>query len=272
LPEHDVLIRQQPVWEKEHSLSQVFLSIVIPAYNEESRISHTLEQVIGFLSVSPYTWEVLVADDGSTDATGRVVGELAASQPNVRLMSLLHRGKGWAVKNAMLAASGQYRLLCDADLSVPIEQVERLLPPQADGIDIAIGSRDAPGARRIGEPARRHLMGRVYNALVRLLAVPGLGDTQCGFKCYRGEVVPELFQRQTMDGFAFDVEVLFLARKAGMTLREIAVDWYFRESSKVRALRDSFSMTLDLLRIRWRYHRGRYRHGRCRTPVKTDTP
>ena len=251
-------------------MPQVFLSVIIPAYNEESRITDTLEEVIGFLSGRPYTWEVLVADDGSTDATGRLVGDLAAAHPGVRLMSLSHRGKGWAVKNAMLAASGQYRLLCDADLSVPIEQMERLLPPQVDGVDIAIGSRDAPGARRIGEPARRHVMGRVYNALVRLLAVPGLGDTQCGFKCYRGEVVPGLFQRQAMNGFAFDVEVLFLARKARLTLREIAVDWYFRERSKVRTLRDSFSMTLDLLKIRWRYRGGRHRHGRCGERTKTD--
>ena len=103
-------------------------------------------------------------------------------------------------------------------------------------------------------------MGRIYNALVRAIAVAGIQDTQCGFKCYRGEVVPSLFQRQTMDGFAFDVEVLFLAGKDGLTLREIPVDWYYRENSKVRAFRDSMAMTLDLLRIRWRNLRGRYRH------------
>ena len=176
--------------------------------------------------------------------------------PTFGSSALIHRGKGWAVKNAMLAAQGQYRFLCDADLSVPIEQVERFVPPQVGEVDIAIGSRETAGARRIGEPFRRHVMGRVYNGLVRLLAVPGLADTQCGFKCFRGAVVPELFQRQTMDGFAFDVEVLYLANKAGMTLREIPVDWYFRERSKVRTFRDSWSMTLDLLKIRWRHRRG----------------
>jgi len=240
-------------------LPRPFLSVVIPAYNEESRISDTLERVIGFMNTRPYSWEVLVADDGSTDGTARLVGGLAASHPNLRLISLPHRGKGWAVKNAMLAASGQYRCLCDADLSVPIEQVERLLPPQTNEVDIALGSREAPGARRIGEPNRRHLMGRVFNFLVRFLAVPGLRDTQCGFKCFREEVVPDLFQRQTMDGFAFDVEVLFLAHKTGLTMKEVAVDWYYREHSKVRNVRDSFSMTLDLLRIRWRYRWGRHR-------------
>ena len=240
-------------------MAQVFLSLVIPAYNEEARISETLQRVISYLEGRSYSWEVLVADDGSSDGTGSLVAEVAATQPNLRLISLSHRGKGWAVKNAMLAATGEYRVLCDADLSVPIEQVERLLPPQAQGIDIALGSRAAEGAKRIGEPARRHLMGRIYNALVRTIAVAGIQDTQCGFKCYRGEVVPVLFQQQTMDGFAFDVEVLFLARKAGMTLREIPVDWYYRENSKVRAFRDSVAMTLDLLRIRWRHLRGRYR-------------
>ncbi len=253
-------------------MPQPFLSIVIPAYNEESRISDTLEQVIGFLKTRPYAWEVLVADDGSTDATGRLVGSLAAAHANVRLLTLPHRGKGWAVKKAMLAASGQYRFLSDADLSVSIDQVDRFLPPQVEGVDIAIGSREAPGARRIGEPARRHLMGRVYNNLVRLLAVPGLEDTQCGFKCFRGEIVPDLFRRQTMDGFAFDVEVLSLARKAGLTMREIAVDWYYQERSKVRAVRDSLSMTLDLLRIRWRYQRGRYRRDPGQEQAESNAP
>ena len=241
-------------------MDQVFLSIVIPAYNEEARISATLERVISYLEGRSYSWEVLVADDGSSDGTARLVAEMAATRPNLRLMSLSHRGKGWAVKNAMLAAKGEYRVLCDADLSVPIEQVERLLPPEVEGVDIALGSRAVKSAQRIGEPSRRHLMGRIYNALVRTIAVGGIQDTQCGFKCYRGEVVPSLFQRQTMDGFAFDVEVLFLAGKDGLTLREIPVDWYYRENSKVRAFRDSMAMTLDLLKIRWRNLRGRYRH------------
>ena len=239
-------------------MAQVFLSIIIPAYNEEARISATLERVISYLGGRSYSWEVLVADDGSTDGTANLVSQIAATQPNLRLMSLDHRGKGWAVKNAMLAAQGEYRILCDADLSVPIEQVERLLPPLGTEMDIAMGSRAAPGAQRIGEPARRHLMGRIYNALVRIIAVSGIQDTQCGFKCYRGEVVPSLFGRLTMDGFAFDVEVLFIAGKDGMSLQEIPVDWYYRENSKVRDFRDSLAMTLDLLRIRWRHLRGRY--------------
>ena len=135
--------------------------------------------------------------------------------------------------------------------------MERLLPPQVQEIDVAIGSRNIVGARRINEPPGRHIMGRVYNTLVRLIAVRGIQDTQCGFKCFRGEAVQDLFPLQTMDGFAFDVEVLYLAQRSGMLLREVAVDWYYQERSKVRAFRDSFSMTLDLFRIRWRHRRHR---------------
>ena len=230
-----------------------FLSVVIPAYNEEPRILETLAQVVRFLDSRSYSWELVVVDDGSTDGTALSVSDFASRQSNVRLISVPHRGKGWAVKHGMLDAAGAFRFLCDADLSMPIEQVERFLPPQLGGVDIAIGSREAPDARRIGEPARRHAMGRLFNRLVRVLAVPGLDDTQCGFKCFRGEIVSELFQRQTLDGFAFDVELLFLAYRSGMKIQEVGIDWYYREQSKVRPIRDSFAMTRDLLKIRWQH-------------------
>ena len=242
-------------------MAQPFLSVVIPAYNEEPRIKRTLDRVTQYLSTRQYQWEVVVSDDGSTDNTVRLVEQAALGNPNLKLLSLPHRGKGWAVKNGMLAASGEYRLICDADLSVPIEQVERLLPPQLQDVDIALGSREQPESQRIGEPGLRHLMGRVYNHLVRTLAVPGLKDTQCGFKCFRGEVVPQLFQRQIMEGFAFDAEVLFLARRMGLIMKEIGVDWYYEEGSKVRPIRDSLAMTGGLLKIRWLYFRRRYSGG-----------
>ncbi len=234
-------------------MPEPFLSVVIPAFNEESRISHTLSQVVDYLTARDYTWEIVVADDGSRDATAGLVDQVIMDHPNIQILRLPHRGKGWAVKNGMLAARGEYRLLCDADLSVPIAQVERLLPPLGPGSDIVLGSREAPGAARIGEPARRHLMGRLFNLLVSRLAVPGLADTQCGFKCFRGAAAEDLYPRQTMDGFAFDVELLYLARKRGLTFAEVGVDWYYRSQSKVRPVRDSFAMTLDLLKIRWRH-------------------
>ena len=240
-------------------MSQPFLSVVIPTFNEEARIKRTLSRVIEYLSGQDYQWEVVVADDGSTDHTAQLVGLAVVEHSNVRVLRLPHRGKGWAVKNGMLAAEGEYSLLSDADLSVPIEQVERLLPlfePQDSGgagADIVLGSREAPGAVRIGEPARRHLMGRLFNFLVGRLVVPDLADTQCGFKCFRGETAEDLFPRLTLDGFAFDVELLHLARKRRLTYSEVGVDWYYQSQSKVRPIQDSLAMTLDLLKIRWRH-------------------
>lgn len=234
-------------------MSQLFLSVVIPTFNEEARIADSLSRVIEYLQGQDYSWEVVVADDGSTDRTVGLVGQAIVDHPNVRILQLQHRGKGWAVKNGMLAAEGEFRLLCDADLSVPIQQIERLLPPTGPMADIVLGSREADGAVRIGEPTGRHIMGRIFNRLVSSLAVPGLADTQCGFKIFRAEAVWDLFPRLTLDGFAFDVELIHLAGKRGLTYSEVGVDWYYRPQSKVRPLRDALAMTLDLFKIRWRH-------------------
>ena len=231
---------------------------MIPAYNEELRISRTVRDVIDYLDLQPYGWEIIVADDGSTDATASLVREASGDDERVRVLSLAHGGKGWAVRNGMLAAGGEFRLLSDADLSVPIAQVERLLPPQNGGVDVSVGSREAPGAVRYGEPARRHLMGRLFNSLARALATPRIADTQCGFKCFKARAAEELFSRATMNGFSYDVEILHLAHRLGMTIAEIGVDWHYREHSKVRPLRDAFSMGLDLFRIKWK-HRDAFR-------------
>ncbi|MFQ5860503.1 MAG: dolichyl-phosphate beta-glucosyltransferase [Dehalococcoidia bacterium] len=240
-------------------MSELFLSVVIPVYNEQQRILGTLQQVTSYLAQQPYTWEVLVVDDGSTDATRSLVEQFARETGGVSLLALPHGGKGWALKGGMLKASGQYRFLSDADLSMPIEQLQRFLPPQLTGYDLAIGSRELPGSRRIGEPPARHLMGRVFNALVRLLAVPGIKDTQCGFKCLRGEVAQELFTLQRLHGFSYDVELLFLARQRGYRIVEVPIDWYYQPRSRVHPLRDTLQMTRDLLRIRWGHLRGKYR-------------
>lgn len=233
-------------------MTQPFLSVVIPAYNEESRIESTLELVHAYLSTQEYAWEVVVADDGSADRTAQLVSNFSTGHEGVRLLSLEHRGKGWAVQQGMLAARGQYRFLSDADLSMPVDQIGRFLPPHLEGTDIAVGSRELPGSRRIGEPAHRHVMGRVFNLLIQALALPGIRDTQCGFKCFRAETTKGLFEKQTLTGFAFDVEVLCLARKRRLSIREVAIDWHFREGSKVRPLRDTLSMVWDVLKIRWR--------------------
>ena len=232
-------------------MTQPFLSVVIPAYNEEARIEATLEQVHAYLSIQSYPWEIVVADDGSIDGTANLVTAFAGQSPQVRLLSLEHRGKGWAVQQGMLAATGAYRFLCDADLSMPVEQLGRFLAPGVEEVDILVGSRELAESHRIGEPARRHLMGRVFNLLIRALALPGIGDTQCGFKLFKAETTVSLFQRQTLWGFAFDVEVLYLARRAGLSIREVAIDWHYREGSKVRPLRDALVMGRDVVKLRW---------------------
>ena len=240
-------------------MATCYLSVVIPAYNEEGRLPGTLAAIGEYLRRRPYDWEIVVADDGSADGTAGVVRRAAAVNPQIRLLTLPHRGKGWAVQQGMLAAIGEYRFLCDADLSMPIEHLERLLPPLAPDAAIVIGSRAAPGAQRTGEPRRRLVMSRVFNGITRLLATPGIADTQCGFKVFRADAVGALFPRQTLDGFAFDAELLFLARRLGYGVGEVGVAWQYRSESKVRPLRDGFRILRDLLLVRWRWHRGRYR-------------
>ena len=239
-------------------MAQPFLSIVIPAYNEEMRIAETLDTVVGYVRDQGYSWEIVVADDGSQDRTAALVEASARGNPEIRLVRLDHRGKGWAVKGGMLEARGEYRFLADADLSMPIEHLEKFLPPLLTDFDIAIGSRETPGARRFHEPMSRHLMGRAFNGMVRLLAVRGLADTQCGFKCFKAQVAETIFPLQRAQGFGFDVEVLFLAQRLGMRIKEVPIDWYYHEGSKVKPLRDSFLMLNDLLSVRWNHLRGRY--------------
>lgn len=237
---------------------QPFLSIVVPAYNEASRIVSTLEQVRDCMAVQSYSWEVAVVDDGSIDDTAALVRKFAEGNPGFRLIEAPHGGKGWAVRRGMTAVRGEYRFLCDADLSMPIEQIARFLPPDLEGFDVAIGSREAEGSRRFEEPQARHRMGRFFNVLVRWLAVPGVDDTQCGFKCFTGAAAQQLFSQQKLNGFAFDVEVLFMARKRRMKVVEVPIDWHYRSESKVRPLLDSLLMARDVLLIRWWSLRGAY--------------
>ncbi|MBI2966180.1 MAG: glycosyltransferase [Chloroflexi bacterium] len=238
--------------------SDPYLSVVIPAYNVERLIEQSLQRVVGHLQNKPYSWDVVVADDGSTDRTADAVARFAETEPRVRLLKLAHGGKGWAVKNGMLASSAAWRFMCDADLSMPSEQIDRFLSGEEDpGYDIGIGSREAPGARRFDEPARRHFYGRVFNRVVRMFAVRGLDDTQCGFKMFRGALVPSLFGAQRLSGWGFDVEVLFIARGARLKLREVAIDWYYGRDSKM-TLKKGGAAFLEILQVRWHGIRGRY--------------
>ena len=234
------------------------LSLIIPAYNEEMRLPHTLQLVMDYLASQPYQAEVLVVENGSHDRTLEIAQGFARRYPNLCALHSDQRGKGLAVRKGMLAAQGQYRFMCDADFSMPVEQIGRFLPPVLDGYDIAIASREAPGAVRYAEPQYRHLVGRVYNWMIRLLALPGLQDTQCGFKCFRGEVAEELFNLQTLPGWSFDVELLFIAQRRGYKIVEIGIPWYFNSESKIRVMKDSLRMGMDLLKIRLNARQGLY--------------
>ncbi len=235
-----------------------FLSIIIPAHNEEHRIPTSLEKVLSFLDSQKYDAEVLVVENGSQDRTAEIVEVFVRRRPNVFLLRESRAGKGLAVRRGMLEARGEYRFICDADLSMPIEEVNRFLPPQLDGYDIAIASREVPGAVRYGEPMYRHFIGRGFNFLVRFLTVPDIQDTQCGFKCFRAGVAEDLFKAQRLDGWTFDVEVLYIAQKRGYKIVEVPIPWYFNPGSRVRLLRDTVAMFSDLFRIRRNWRKGMY--------------
>lgn len=238
--------------------SEPLLSIIIPAHNEEQRLPGSLEKIVAFLEEQDYQAEVIVVENASHDNTAGVVEEFMARYPFISMIREERQGKGLAVKLGVLAGRGKYLFICDADLSMPIEGVAKFLPPVLGGYDVAIASREVEGARRYGEPAYRHLMGRVFNFLVRLLAVRGFQDTQCGFKCFRREVAHGIFPYQTMDGWGFDVEVLFIAQKRGCRIVEVPINWYYSANSRVSPIRDTISMVRELLTVRLNDWRGMY--------------
>jgi glycosyltransferase involved in cell wall biosynthesis len=235
-----------------------FLSIVIPALNEEERLPTTLEQVFDFLGRQDYAAEVLLVENGSTDRTLEIAQDFSRSHPSLRALHEAKRGKGRAVRRGMLEARGEYRFICDADLSMPIGELSRFLPPQLQNVDIAIGSREAPGSVRYEEPFSRHLSGRVFNALIHMLVLPGMQDTQCGFKCFTALAAQDIFPRLTLTGWSFDVEALYIARRHGYRTVEIGIPWYFNAQSKVSLIRDSLRMATDLLAIRRNARLGLY--------------
>jgi glycosyltransferase involved in cell wall biosynthesis len=237
---------------------ETFLSIIVPALNEERRLPSSLKKIIAFLEQQPFSSELIVVDNGSQDRTAEIVLEFAKDYPALRLIQTAERGKGLAVRLGMLAAKGEYRFICDADLSMPIEEVSHFLPPEQTAYDVAIASREIPGSVRYHEPVLRHWVGRVFNGLVRYLAVPGFQDTQCGFKCFRAAVAQDLFSVQRLNGWTFDVEVLHIALRRGYRVIEVPISWYYNPGSRIRLLKDSWDMFTDLFRIRRNYRQGLY--------------
>jgi glycosyltransferase involved in cell wall biosynthesis len=244
------------------------LSLVIPAYNEATRIAATIQTALAWLDEQPFDSELIVVDDGSDDATAEIAEHAVAGCERARVLRLPHGGKAAAVRAGMLAAAGAQIAFSDADLATPLPYLTDLRAALAGGADVAIGSREGAGARRIGEPAYRHIMGRVFNGLVRLLLVPGVHDTQCGFKLFRAETAREILRRarlyrqsEVVIGprvTAFDVELLAIARALGYRIEPVPVVWRYGEGSKVRPARDTWHNMRDVLQVWIAAKRGRY--------------
>ena len=235
------------------------LSVVIPAYNEERRIGPTLERIGAYLGTRQWTSEILVVVDGSRDRTADVARSAQVGLALEVLDDQVNRGKGHCVRRGMLAARGSLRLFSDADLSTPIEEVEHLMAAIAGGCDVAIGSRRLPESRiDVPQPWWRQTMGRGFNWCVRRLAVPGIADTQCGFKLFSADAARGIFSRQRIEQFGFDVEVLWIARRLGLQVVEVPVTWLDDPDSKVRPVADAWRMLVDLLRIRQADRKGLY--------------
>ncbi|HYW22529.1 MAG TPA: dolichyl-phosphate beta-glucosyltransferase [Terriglobales bacterium] len=227
------------------------LSVVVPCFDEESRLPSSLAAALAYLEMSGREYELILVDDGSRDCTSRLISDAELANPAVCGIFLpTNRGKGRAVAEGVRESRGDLVLISDADFSAPIEELPKLDAAIAAGADIAIGSRAKRGAREVDQPAHRRAMGKGFNLLVQALLLPGLWDTQCGFKLFRGQVARDLFGRLSTDGFAFDVEVLYLARRSGWEVSEVPVRWINSATTRVQAVRHSREMLMDVLRIR----------------------
>ena len=245
------------------------LSVIIPAYNEEPNFKKgAINEVPAYLEKQDYSWEIIIVDDGSEDATASLAQTFAKKHKNVKVIKNPHQGKAETVKTGVEKASGELIIFTDFDQATPIYEVERLLPFFPE-YDIVIGSRQLPGAKREKEPIYRHLMGLVFNLVVQTIAVRGIWDTQAGFKCFKSAVAKELFgglkvygQGKKVQGAlvtAFDVELLFIAKKRGYKIKEVPIVWHHVATSRVSPIKDSFRMFRDVLKVRLNDIRGVYK-------------
>lgn len=227
------------------------LSIVIPMYNEANRIGPTLEQVLLFLKSKAYSWELIVVDDGSSDESVAVAEKFLHDVSAKILKNGRNRGKGYSVKNGVLNSTGQYVIFSDADLSTPIDETDGFIKALKE-YDIVIGSRALKGSKiDIRQTPMRELMGKIFNKIARFFTFRDISDSQCGFKGFRREAALDLFNRQKVEGFSFDVEILYLAQKSGYKILERPVRWHHVDQSRVKLLSDSLKMFLDILKIKW---------------------
>ncbi len=246
------------------------LSLIVPAYNEAARIGSTVAEAVAYLASQRYRSELIVVDDGSVDGTAEIAQQVLAAHPTARVLSIPHGGKAAALRAGMLTATMEQIAFTDADLATPLSYLAQLRAAAERGCAVAIGSREGVGARRVGEPVYRHLMGRVFNRLVQLLLLPGINDTQCGFKLFRREAARQILRRARLYAepgaaiagprvTAFDVELLTIARLSGYRVCSIPVIWSYGEGSKVRPARDTWHNVRDVLDVWISARRGRYR-------------
>ena len=230
-----------------------FLSVVIPAYNEEARIGPTLEQMAAYLDAQPYSWEMMVVSDGSSDKTDSMVDAFAAKHPNARLIAYKpNQGKGNAVRVGMLAAKGERVLFMDADLATPPGETEKVMGHMDKGADVVIGSRPLKESKlEVRQPLHREAFGRMSNMIVQAVGVHGIKDTQCGFKLFTQKAAKDIFSRCKMNGFSFDMEALMIARDLGLRIDEVPIRWADQVGSKVVLWRDAPKVLLDLFRMRF---------------------
>ncbi|KKR51403.1 MAG: Glycosyl transferase family 2 [Candidatus Curtissbacteria bacterium GW2011_GWA1_40_16] len=244
------------------------LSVIIPAYNEEPNFKKgTVNEVPEFLKKQGYTYEILIVDDGSSDNTASLAQDFANKHDHVRVIKNSHEGKAATVKTGVKEAKGDYILFTDFDQATPISEVEKLLPYFSQ-YDIVIGSRQLPGAKREKEPIHRHIMGLVFNIIVQIIAIRGIWDTQAGFKCFKAQIAKELFGQLKVYGkakkvqgalvTAFDVELLFIAKKRGFKIKEVPIIWHHVSTSRVSPIKDSLRMLRDVIKIRLNDLRGVY--------------
>lgn len=230
-------------------MDEELISLIIPVYNEEERIERTLDKVWNYFESHKYKSEIVVVDDGSKDGT---LEKLKKFENQIRVISYNpNRGKGAAVRTGMLSSKGKFRFFSDADLSTPIYEIEKLLEKLKSGADICIGSRAIdPSLIKKHQPFYREFMGKMFNKFVQLMVLKGIEDTQCGFKGFTDRAAELVFSKSKIDGFSFDVEVLFLAQKAGLRIEQVPVEWYNDRRTKVNPFKDSVKMFLELLKIK----------------------
>ncbi len=237
---------------------ECFFSLILPAYNEEKRLPDCLDKVSAFVSTFEKTIEVLLIENGSSDRTFEMGRKFAQDHPWFKVYHLDKSGKGNAVRFGMMEAHGRYRMFADVDFAMPIEGIYKFIPPALTDADLAIASRKTAGAVSHNERFIRKIFSRGFNLIVQILAAPGIHDTQCGFKCFTAEAAERIFAVQQIDGWAFDAELLFIARHFGYSIVEVPIEVFYDENSKINVFRDPLNMLLDLLKIRKNYREGKY--------------